>query len=446
MRLFLLIAFAFFAAYCNAQVIVTYAGSSVAGFGGDGAAATNAKLGEPTGVAMDKKGNLFIADQLEGRIRKVDHAGIITTVAGSGGPAGYNGDAMPATDALLNWPEGVAVDKTGNVYIADQNNQRIRKVDTSGIITSIAGMGSIGYAGDGGPATAAKLYNPADVAVDSAGNVYFVDQDNQAMRRISPAGIITTMAGNGTPGFSGDNGPATAAQLNFPQGIAVDSMGNIYIADFYNRRIRKVSAATGIITTVAGGGPGPYGDNGPATAAVISDASAVGIDHKGNIYIADFYSYVVRKVDTAGIITTIAGNRTEGYSGDCGPATLAQLSVLQGLTTDADGNVYIADFSNSRVREVTNGSPCTPAFVNNILEKDFRIFPNPSTGQFTLQNVNLPDENKIEVYNMIGEWVYEAKIYDKQTTIDLSYQPPGVYILYLGSAEKTIVRKLIILK
>ena len=216
--------------------------------------------------------------------------GIITTIAGNG-IAGYSGDGGLATNAELNNPYGVAVDSNGNIYIADTNNNRIRKVNsTTGIITTIAGNGTAGYSGDGGLATNAELYYPYGVAVDSNGNIYIADTYNNRIRKVnSTTGIITTIAGNGTAGYSGDGGPATNAQLNYPYGVAVDSSGNIYIADTDNNRIRKVNSTTGIITTIAGNGnPGYSGDGGPATNAELYDPSGVAVDSNGNIYIADY--------------------------------------------------------------------------------------------------------------------------------------------------------------
>lgn len=428
----------------SAQTIFTFAGSSSTGYSGDGGPASNARLGLPTGVTMDGNGNLYIADQNEQRIRKVDAFGIITTVAGNGGTGGYSGDGMAATASMLNWPEGVAADKAGNIYIADQYNQRVRKVDVAGIITTIAGAGSIGYSGDGGPATDASLYNPADVGVDTSGNVYFVEQDNHVIRRVSTSGIITTYAGNGTLGYSGDGGPATAAQLNYPQGLAVDTEGNVYIADFYNKRIRKVNTA-GIITTVAGNGLGGYtGDGGPATAAGINNPSAVTIDKQGNIYMTDYYNYVVRKVSSAGTINTVAGNGTYGYSGDGGLALAAEFGFTQGITTDTNGYVYVADYSNSRIRAFKDTVLPTAIATDNKALPSFHIFPNPSGGQFILQSGTIPCAGTAEVHNVTGALVFSAAIQSLKTRIDLSGQPAGVYTLYVRSGENSCIQKLVI--
>jgi sugar lactone lactonase YvrE len=277
----------------------------------------------------------------------------IDTFAGNG-TSGYSGDNSPATSAAMN-PGGIAVDSAGNLYIADNN--RIRKV-SNGVITTVAGNGTYGFSGDNGPATSAQLFNPQGVAVDSAGNLYIADTFNNRIRKVSN-GVITTVAGNGTSGASGDNIPATTAQLNWPYGVAVDSAGNLYIANTYNNRVCKVS--NGIITTVAGTGThGFSGDNGPATAAQLSWPDGVVVDSAGNLYIADTDNNRIRKVSN-GVITTVAGNGTEGFSGDKGPATAAQLGWPYSVAVDSAGNLYIADTYNNHVRKVSNGVITTVA-------------------------------------------------------------------------------------
>jgi uncharacterized protein (TIGR03437 family) len=239
------------------------------------------------------------------------------------------------------------------LYIVDGGNSCIRKVATNGIITTVAGNGSYGYSGDGGPATSAQLYNPLGVAVDAAGNLYIADSANSRIRKVATNGIITTGAGSGSIGYSGDAGPATSAQLRGPSGVAVDAAGNLYIADAGNSRIRKV-ATNGIITTVAGNGsPGYSGDGGPATRAQLYLPLGVAVDAAGNLYIitdSDYYVSRIRKVATNGIITTIAGNGSPGYSGDGGPATSAQLDDTSGVAVDATGNVYVAVTGNNAIR------------------------------------------------------------------------------------------------
>ena len=341
----------------TAGKITTVAGTGTAGFSDDGGSATGARLNYPRGVAVDGSGNLYIADQDNHSIRKVDTAGTITTVAGTG-TGSFGGDGGQATAAGLNKPNSVALDGSGNLYIADWYNHRIRKVDTAGTITTVAGTGSYGFSGDGGQATAAQLFFPESVAVDGSGNLYIVDTSNRRIRKVDTAGTITTFAGTGTNGFSGDGGQATAAQLNRPRGAAADGSGNLYIADQYNRRIRKVDTA-GTITTFVGVGTGGFGgDGGPATGALLY-FPRVTVDGSGNLYIADASNHRVRKVDTAGTITTVAGTGTSGTSGDGGPATEAQLNLPSGVAVDGSGNLYIADTSNHRIRKVDSSGIIT---------------------------------------------------------------------------------------
>src|ERR1700751_4501787 len=244
-------------------IIQTVAGNGTSGFSGDNGAAATASLSEPFGVAVDAVGNLYIADTSNHRIRKVDASGVITTVAGNG-TEGFSGDGGPATSAALNTPIGVAVDVAGNLYIADSFNNRIRKVNATGIITTVAGNGDARFSGDHAAATNGSLRAPFGVAVDKVGNVYIADTSNQRIRKVDASGTITTVAGNGTEGFSGDGGPAAQARLNFPTGVTVDRAGNLFITDQSNNRIRKVSTAWVIITVAGNGDTGFSGDHAAA--------------------------------------------------------------------------------------------------------------------------------------------------------------------------------------
>jgi uncharacterized repeat protein (TIGR03803 family) len=336
--------------------INTQAGNGTQGYSGDGGPATSAELSAPDGVAVDTSGNIYIGDLGNNRIRKVTvSTGDISTVAGDG-TGGYSGDGGPATKAELSSPEGLWVDASGNIYIADHTNSRIRKVTAStGIITTVAGNGTTGYSGDGGPATEAELCAPEDVTVDSAGNIYIADSCNSRIRKVTVStGIITTVAGDGTAGYSGDGGAATKAELDDPIGVGLDTSGNIYIGDFSNNRVRKVTVSTGIITTVAGDGTNGYsGDGGPATSAELSFPGGVEVDSAGNIYIADYGNSRIRKVNALnGDISTIAGDGTAGYSGDGGAATAAELDIPPALALDSVTNIYVADRGNNRIRAV----------------------------------------------------------------------------------------------
>ena len=320
-------------------------------FAGDGGPAVDARLSRPTGVTVDAAGNLYIADSGNHRIRRVDPSGIITTIAGTG-EEGFSGDSGPATEAQLRCPSRVATDGSGNLYIADRCNARIRKVDPAGIITTVAGTGERGDGGDGGPATEAQLRSPNGVATDGSGNLYIADFGNFRIRRVDSSGIITTIAGTGEQGFSGDGGQAIDAQLGNPIDVTVDAAGNLYIADQSNRRIRRVDSSGTISTVVGNGASGFSGDFGPATEARLRFPSSVAADAAGNLYIADTFNYSIRRVDSSGTISTVAGNRVPGFSGDSFPAIDAQLEDPIDVTVDAAGNLYIADQQNHRIRRV----------------------------------------------------------------------------------------------
>ncbi|MBI4907469.1 MAG: hypothetical protein HY820_27840 [Acidobacteria bacterium] len=329
-------------------VIHTVAGNGVRGLSGDGGPASNASLGEPYGLAMDEGGNLYIGELFNCRVRRVSPSGIITTVAGTS-CGGYSRDGGPATGAMLT-AAGIAVDSNGNLYVADRDT-RIRKVATNGIITTVAGNGVSGYGGDGGAATSAMLRVPWNVAVDLAGNVYFTDDGNLRVRKVS-SGIITTAAGTGGPSYSGDGGPATKAQLSVA-GVAVSSGGDLFVADSANYRVRRVSPA-GVISTFAGSGNCcALGDGGPATNAWLSAPSGVALDSVGTVYIADTFNDRIRAV-SGGTIRTIAGNGVAGHSGDGGPATGASLYRPVGIAVDSNRNVYIAEIIGHRIRKVTS--------------------------------------------------------------------------------------------
>ena len=346
-------------------IITTVAGKSSSGYFGDGGAATNARLSYPYGIAVDASGNLFIADYNNNRIRKVDSNGMITTVAGNGS-SGYSGDGGAATNASLYYPSGVAVDASGNLFIADRNNNRIRKVDLNGIITTVTGNGSPGYSGDGDMATNASLHYPSGVAMDASSNLFIADYGNYVIRKADPNGIITTVAGNGNQGYSGDGGMATNASLTRLFGIAVDASSNLFIADFYNNRIRKVDP-TGMITTVAGNGSYGYsGDGGAATNASLYYPAGVAVDASGNLFIADTGNSRLRNVNPNGIITTVAGNGSRGYSGDGGAATNASLYYPDGVAVDASANLFIADTGNNRIRRVMSFFSHPTLTLNNV--------------------------------------------------------------------------------
>ncbi len=332
----------------------TIAGTGNRGFNIDGLPGDVTELNYPFRVAVGKSGNVYIADAYNYRIRMLDSTtGIVTTVAGDG-IADFDGDGGDATAASLDHPLGLAVDAHENIYIADTHNHRIRKVDAiTGIITTIAGRELPGFNGDDRLATDADLCSPSSVAVDGEGNVFIADSENHRIRRIdATTGFISTVVGSGVSGFNGDHQKATEAQLHTPMDVAVDTQGNLVIADAWNRRIRKVDAATGLISTVTGTGEIGYnGDKQPATQARISTLHGVAIDSSGNIYFADTYACRVRKVDSAtGLISTVAGTGVDGKKGDGWRATGAQISLAFGIAVDVNGYIYISDTSSNRVR------------------------------------------------------------------------------------------------
>ncbi|HTB31110.1 MAG TPA: T9SS type A sorting domain-containing protein, partial [Bacteroidia bacterium] len=339
-------------------IINTIAGNGTFGHTGDGGPATAAELANPPGATADAEGNIFIADQFNFEIREINYStGVITTVAGNLS-AGYNGDGIAATAAELNYPSDVAIDAAGNIFIADQNNSRIRKVDHStGIITTVAGTGTAGYNSDGIAATAAKLYYPQSIAVDAAGNIFIADAYNNRIRKVDySTGIISTIAGDGTPAYNGDGIPATTAEVNGPTGIVVDASGNIFISDYNNQRIRKIDHSSGYISTVAG--DGIFGDNGYgilADSAELAYPTNIAVDFQGNIFIANDDDETVARVDySSGLISNVAGDRNYGYTGDGGPATAAETGQPWDVKITPLGSIIIADLDNNAIREVKN--------------------------------------------------------------------------------------------
>jgi len=337
--------------------ISTVAGTGTHGFAGDGGPATAATLAFPATVVFDSAGNMYIADASNSRVRKVDTNGNISTFAGTG-DFGDFGDTNVATKAGMNRPYGLAIDKAGNMYIADTYNDAIRKVTASGgIMSTIAGTVQ-GFGGDGGGATGALFDTPTALVLDAAGNLYIADTGNNRIRKVGVDGNISTFAGTGNAASSGDGGPANSAALNDPEGLAIDTAGNIYVADTAGHRVRKI-APDGTITTVAGNGSGGFGgDGGPATQASLYYPKGIAVDpSSGNLYIADWLNSRIRVVTPDGNIYTAAGNGQYDYNGDGGPATNAALRFPWGLAVGASGSVYVADDENSVIRLLTPVAP-----------------------------------------------------------------------------------------
>ena len=383
--------------------IETVAGTGAFGSSGDGGPATAAQLDNPRGVALDSAGNLYIADSTNNRIRRVDASGNISTFAGTGS-SGFSGDGGPAAAAQIFAPGGVALDSAGNLYIGGSSNHRVRRVNPLGVISTVAGTGSTGFSGDGGPAAAAQFRFPIGVAVDGNGrNLYIADNQNHRIRRVDASGNISTVAGTGTAGFGGDGGQATAAMLDDPVDVALDGAGNLYIADQSNHRIRRVDAS-GNISTVAGTGTAGFGgDGGAATAAMLDDPLGVALDGAGNLYIADRDNHRIRRVDASGTISTIAGTGTIGFGGDGGPATAAQLSSPGSVAVDgASRYIYVSDAGNHRIRRISGvAQPRPPAGPSPGAPGAPANLPPVAAGEF--ENLDLDPGASLEV-SLLGKF------------------------------------------
>lgn len=340
--------------------ITTIAGNGQSGYTPNGAVAVNASIGSSYSVAEDSAGNIYFADAQNNVIGKVDTHGILTTAAGTPGKSGYTGDNGPATSATLNSPLSVTVDPSNNIVIADTTNNVIRVVNTSGTIRTLAGTGKPGYQGDNGPAASAYLYQPWTVSADFQGNILFVDYDNDVIRRIATNGTITTVAGNGKVGLGANNVPATSSPLYYPFSVAAESTGSFLIADFSNNVIRRVTTA-GLIVTVAGDGSKVISPNGvAATSAVLASPTKVAFDQSGNLLIADWNNHLVERVNiSTGALAAIAGIGRSAYTGDNVPAVSSALNFPQGLTVDGSGNIYISDAFNFRIRKVSTSGIIT---------------------------------------------------------------------------------------
>ena len=409
------------------RYVFTFAGTGEAGAGGDGGPAAEAQLNFPEGLELDGSGNLYVADTLNGRIRRIDAEGVITTIAGTG-ERGFGGDGGPAAEAQLTWAGALALDGSGNLYVADGG--RIRRIDAEGVITTIAGTGERGFSGDGGPAAEAQLTWAGALALDGSGNLYAADGGR--IRRIDAEGMITTIAGTGEPGFSGDGGPAAEAQqFRWPSALALDGSGNLYVADSGNNRIRRIDAE-GVITTIAGTGePGFSGDGGPAAEAQLTFPSGLAVDGSGNLYVANLGNNRIRRIDAEGTITTIAGSgpvsSVGGYSGDGGPATEAQFSRPGALAVDGSGNLYVADMLNNRIRVIR------PPGERNPVTQEFPHFANGDSTVSDLVLVNVDTTTVtpvIRFYSSKGNPISADSLVD--VTGDLELTVDGALTLPVG--------------
>jgi sugar lactone lactonase YvrE len=423
----------------EAQMITTFAGNGTWGYSGIGGPATAAELAEPRGVAVDNSGNVYIACWGAGsHVLKVNASGIISVFAGNG-TTGYSGDGGPATAAELYYPTTVGFDGLGNVYIGDATSKRIRKVTPLGIITTFAGNGTYGNTGDGGPATAAELGYPAGISFDASGNAYIADQDNNNVRKVNSSGIISTFAGNGTAGYSGDGGPATAAMLYGPVRVIVSGSGDIYIDDYSNSRIRKVNSS-GVISLIAGNGTTVFGgDGGQATAAELAGPVGIASDIYGNIFIADMGNNRIRMVNSLGVIKTIAGTGVAGYNGDCIQATFAELNAPIGVAVDGSGHIFFSEDGGNRIRILS--ASCDLA-INNVPynSEPITIFPNPTTASLTISS---PDQiTTVSITSLIGQTVYNHEYNSIEVHVDVADLPKGIYFVKVnGSGVRKFVKQ-----
>ncbi len=410
----------------RAQNIIT----TVAGGGstlGDGGPATDAQLLGPTFLCLDTYGNIYISDGEHNRIRKIDSFGIISTIAGTGLSA-YNGDNIQATSANIYFPRGIAIDSTGNIYFTDNGHHRIRKINKAGLISTIAGIDSYGYNADNIPATNAELNFPCGITFDKDKNIIFCDGGNNRIRKIDSFGYITTISGIGSPGYNGDNCPATIAKIDGPYDIVTDCIGDIYFSDSYNNRIRKIDS-NGIISTIAGTGiSGFSGDHENATSAKLNFPTGITTDCSGNLFFSDGNNQRVRliKQDSSGIINTIVGTGIASYNGDNISPLTANVGAI-GLAKDKMGNLYISDYANGRVRFIKN---TTSIDQININYEKVELYPNPNNGilnVFIHSRIN--HSISIKISSSKGQVVSTLNGFTNENEI-LKIDPiPGVYII-----------------
>ncbi len=425
--------------FIQAQVIVTVAGTGMIGYSGDGGPASAAILRAPSGVFVDDTGNVLFCDNTTIRKIKPAYGGIISTVAGLP-TSGYSGENIPAIYAEINGVRDLFLDHKGNMYLPDAGNNRLRKVDKNGIIKTIAGTGIAGYNGDGIPAISAHLNSPIGVAVDDTGNVYVADVYNYRIRKIDTFGIISTICGTGVTGFSPDGSYADTSRLNYIGSVRVSKSGELIICD--NLRLRKIGF-DGKLTTIVGTGISGYtGDGGPATAASITGGT-FGLDTLGNIFLCDGSNSKIRKIDTAGIITTIAGSPGGGgYGGDGGNPLTALLAAPAGVAVNNEGDVFIGDMANNRIRMITNH----PIGVNNTDAKGgqkISIYPNPATDQFTISfSASSRSSHPLIIHDIYGREIDRLSITSNEPLLFPSCLPTGMYVVSVISSGQTFSTKL----
>ena len=427
-----------FLPFCSqAQIIVTVAGNGESGYTGDGGPATNARLDSPHGVLIDNEGNLIICDVSNRCIRKVSppYNGIISTIVGDGtGLSGFAGDGLPATVARISGVLDVAIDKKGNLYLADADNNRLRMVDTNGIIHTIAGTGTAGYNGDGIPATSAQLNQPITVAIDHIGNIYIGDRHNYRIRKIDTFGIIHTVLGTGTLGFSPDGSHADTVSLNNIVCIRTDMHNNLYFTD--NIRLRKMNPS-GIISTVVGTGVSGFsGDGGMATSAQVKNLAQFHVDTSGSIYVADVNNRRIRKVNPEGVINTIAGSGTYISLGDGGNPLLAWFVLPNGVTVAPNGDIFISDQGGARVRMISNH--ITGIELTEVSDTDvIQLYPNPTKENCTiLVNTDATKSVNIIITYIAGREVHRCIGVTRQPITLATCWQPGIYTISATTATE----------
>ena len=392
----------------NGQIVSTIAGSGVRGYSGNGGQAFSTQMANPWDVMLDNAKNVYVLEHDNSCLRKIDPLGTITLFAGTG-ISGFSGDGGLAINAMIRLPWGEAIDKKGNIYISDYGNNRIRKVRTNGVIITIVGTGIAGYTGDGGLATSANIYGPTGLVVDSIGNLYFSDCWNNCIRKVDTLGLITTIVGNGSPGISPDGTLASAALIYQPGGLTFNSSGELCFAETASNCVRKISS-TGYLKTLAGScslSSGFSGDGGLATNASLNYPSNIVFNSYHELYISDGLNYVIRKVDSLNIISTFAGTGACGFNGDGGLALATELCSY-GISIDANGNLYLANTYNNRVRKIdvhntVNINPITNSY-NGIT-----VSPNPSSGIFEIKTEEEP--LIFQLFNDLGQVVQDLSQY-----------------------------------
>ncbi len=423
----------------KAQFISTVAGNGMSSISGDGETATDASIGFPGGIAFDKYGNYYFA--AGNTVRKVSSGGYISTIAGSL-LSGYSGDNSAATAAELNGPSFIAVDKYGNVYVSDYYNCRIRKFSSStGIITTFAGNGSPAYNGDDIAATSASLQYPQGISFDNTGNLFIADNGNHRVRKVDTLGKIYTIAGSGVAGDAGDGSQATSAQLKNLWGLKVDINDNLYLTS--ENKVRKISASNGIITTVVGNGSFGYsGDGDAATNTGFSEIIDVAIDKYGYLYVSDDIDNRVLKVDPSNVVTTFAGNGIRGFSTDGGAADTTEINSPRGIDLDSCGNLFVADNGNNRIRKITYAH-CDYLETEKLTTNDkLLIFPNPTYDLLNINNVT--SQTSYRVYSIVGAVVEQGILKAGANILSVRIFPNGLYLLALTDGEgKRSVTKIV---